>query len=299
MTFTNTQLAHLTELAITAARKAGAIINAHRDRDVEVNHKEAMGSLASQVVTEVDHKAQAAILKVLLPSCEKYDLALLTEESPDDGSRLEKQAFWCIDPMDGTLAFLRNVPGFAVSIGLVAKDATPLIGVVYDPVQDILYQGIKGQGASKNGEPIPVAGPLNLDKPLILRADLSFASHPWLDMTLEWLNQTAEDLGLPCAELVYHIGSVTNACHVLEASNHVYFKYPRLGNNGGSLWDYAATACLYQETGLIASDIEGRPMDLNRPDSTYMNHRGMIYANNTDLAQRIMAFHRQINQQPE
>ena len=76
-------------------------------------------------MTEVDRKAQDAILQVLGPSCEEFGLAVLTEENEDDGSRFEKQCFWCIDPMDGTLPFIRKEPGYSVSIGLVAKDVPP------------------------------------------------------------------------------------------------------------------------------------------------------------------------------
>ena len=54
-----------------------------------------------------------------------YDLALLTEESEDDRSCFEKDYFWCIDPLDGTLPFTRNEAGYSVSIGLVAEMVRP------------------------------------------------------------------------------------------------------------------------------------------------------------------------------
>ena len=56
---------------------------------------------------------------------------------------------------------------------------------------------------------------------------------------------------------------------------------------GGSLWDYAATACLFGEAGAVVSDVHGDPLDLNRSDSTFMNHRGAVYATDLDLAERI------------
>ena len=123
-------LVALTEQAVQAAREAGGIIRSYQDREVEVLHKEGGDTYASQVVTEVDRKAQDSILRVLGPVCEEFDLAVLTEESEDDRSRLEKDCFWCIDPMDGTLPFIRREPGYSVSIGLVAHDGLPQIGVV-------------------------------------------------------------------------------------------------------------------------------------------------------------------------
>ena len=55
--------------------------------------------------------------------------------------------------LDGTLAYIESRPGYAVSIGLVARDGTPLIGVVYDPVSDVLYSALQGQGVKRQGQP--------------------------------------------------------------------------------------------------------------------------------------------------
>ena len=85
-------------------------------------------------------------MKHLLPTCKTYNLGLLTEEQEDDNSRFDKDFFWCIDPIDGTLAFIKKQAGFSVSIALIAKDGTPQIGVVYDPTKDNLYYAIKDNG---------------------------------------------------------------------------------------------------------------------------------------------------------
>ncbi len=144
-------LIQLVGCAATAVKEAGVLIAQYDGREVLVQHKAGGESLASQVVTEVDELSQAIILKHLQPTCAAFDLALLTEEQPDDGSRLEKDAFWCIDPLDGTLPFTESIPGYAVSIALVARDGTPLIGVVYDPSTGTQYQAVQGQGVLRNG----------------------------------------------------------------------------------------------------------------------------------------------------
>ena len=294
MSLSAEQLRALAERAEAAARAGGAVINAHRGKGVQARHKEVGTSAASQVVTEVDHKAQAAILEILEPTLDEYGLALLTEESADDGGRLVKPAFWSVDPMDGTLAFVEDTPGFAVSIGLVARDGSPLIGVVYDPVGDVLYRAVRGEGASRDGRPLR-APELDPVQPLVLRTDYSFQKHPWLEATRDGLEEIARDLGLNGARIEFHIGAVMNACRVLETANHCYFKYPREGESGGSLWDYAATACLFAEAGAVASDIEGRGMELNRVGSTFMNHRGVLHTGSPDLAERIVALYREFS----
>ncbi|MCB9717425.1 MAG: hypothetical protein H6712_26490 [Myxococcales bacterium] len=78
-----------------------------------------------------------------------------------------------------------------------------------------------------------------------------------------------------------------NACRALACPPGCSFKLPRPGDGGGSLWDYAATACLFHEAGAVATDIHGDPLDLNRPDSTFMSHRGVLYATDEPLARRL------------
>ncbi|MBT7853343.1 MAG: inositol monophosphatase [Opitutae bacterium] len=277
-------LKELTTHAVQAAREAGELIRSYQDREVEVLHKEGGDTYASQVVTEVDRKAQDAILQILGPPCEEFDLAVLTEESEDDGSRFEKKFFWCIDPMDGTLPFIRKEPGYSVSIGLVAKDGSPRIGVVYDPVHDVLWQATKGQGVQRNGELWTLDAS---SQELTFTYDRSFVDRPERDRVLQTLEDYAHSIGLGKLVPTQFGGAVINACHALENSPGCHFKFSKPQEGGGSLWDYAATACLYEEAGAVVSDVHGDPLDLNRPDSTFMNHRGAVYATDQGLAERI------------
>jgi fructose-1,6-bisphosphatase/inositol monophosphatase family enzyme len=277
-------LTDLTKHAVQAAREAGELIRSYQDREVEVLHKEGGDTYASQVVTEVDRKAQDAILQVLGPSCEEFDLAVLTEESEDDGSRFEKECFWCIDPMDGTLPFIQREPGYSVSIGLVAKDGSPQIGVVYDPVYDVLWQATKGEGILRNGELWTLDAS---SQELTFTYDRSFADRPERDRVLQELEDYAHSVGLGKLVSTQFGGAVINACHALENSPGCHFKFAKPQEGGGSLWDYAATACLFEEAGAVVSDIHGQPLDLNRSDSTFMNHRGAVYATDQGLAERV------------
>ena len=277
-------LKELTKHAVQAALDAGELIRSYQDREVEVLHKEGGDTYASQVVTEVDRKAQDAILRVLGPVSEEFGVAVLTEESEDDGSRFEKECFWCIDPMDGTLPFIRREPGYSVSIGLVAKDGSPLIGVVYDPVHDVLWQATKGEGILRNGEPWSLDAS---SKELTFTYDRSFADRPERDRVLRELEDYAHSIGLGKLVSIQFGGAVINACHALENGPGCHFKFAKPQEGGGSLWDYAATACLYEEAGAVVSDVHGDPLDLNRSDSTFMNHRGAIYATDRVLAERI------------
>ena len=101
-------LSELSKIAIKAALSAGEIIQKHMNDEIKVEKKKGGDSYASQVVTAVDLACEKVILSHLYPSCEEFDVALLSEETEDNGSRFEEDYFWCIDPMDGTLASNRS-----------------------------------------------------------------------------------------------------------------------------------------------------------------------------------------------
>jgi fructose-1,6-bisphosphatase/inositol monophosphatase family enzyme len=277
-------LKKLRKFAILAALDAGKVIKAYQNKQFDVFHKDGGDSHASQVVTEVDRLAQEAILRVIAPTCSEFDLALLTEESEDDHSRFEKDYFWCIDPLDGTLPFTRNEPGYSVSIALVARGGSPQIGVVYDPVHDVLWEASRGQGVQRNYQSWAIKASGN---ELVFTYDRSFEKHPEQARVLSELEHYAQSIGLEGVTAKQFGGAVINACHALDSAPGCHFKFSKPQEGGGSLWDYAATACLYQEAGASVTDVHGEPLDLNRRDSTFMNHGGVVYATDAGLAFRI------------
>ncbi|MEL6842696.1 MAG: inositol monophosphatase family protein [Bacteroidota bacterium] len=266
----------LADIAIEAALAAGKIIQQYMEEEVVVEQKQGGASYASQVVTKVDRESEAVILARLLPTCETHDLALLSEESEDDGSRLEKDFFWCIDPMDGTLAFINKRPGFSVSIALVGQDGTPYIGVVYDPSTENLYHAIKGQGALKNRKPWEIQ---RANERLTYVTDRKLQDTPRKDEIVSFLDEKIEAFGLKGWQEIDGAGAVLNAIRVLENGPACMLKFPKKTKGGGSVWDYAATACIYQELGLPATNFAGGRLDLNRGEDTFMNHEGVFYRN--------------------
>ena len=285
----------LAQCAISAACQAGHLIADYAQRTVKVNTKKGGSSLAAQVVTEVDHLSQEIILQTLRPVSEIYDLALLSEEAPDDQQRLHKDFFWSIDPLDGTLPFIESVPGYSVSIALVSREGLSLIGVIYDPLTQTLFHSIKGQGAWRNQQALksmtimPVA-----EKSLTFITDKSFADDSLYQATLLELEQIALALGYAGAVLRFQGGAAMNACQVLTNAPACYFKFPKPQLGGGSVWDYAATHCLFQETGAPVSDIVGQPLALNPTVSLFMNHCGVLYASDQAIANKMMALYQQL-----
>jgi 3'(2'), 5'-bisphosphate nucleotidase/myo-inositol-1(or 4)-monophosphatase len=291
-TFSLEQLQALCNTAIQAAQEAGQWIEKIDRRSVHRTFKDAGSSEASQIVTEVDIRSEEIIRRRLQKISGPLNIAFVGEESSASTSpltnwgnaheRFEKPYFWCVDPLDGTLPFTEGRSGYAVSIALVEQSGKPLIGVVYDPARQVLYHAIKGQDSYRNSTPFSQIK--HTSKSLLVYVDASFKTHAKYKSTVTALERCAQTLCIDGVTFVYGNGAVKNACLVLESSHACYLKLAKKEDGGGSIWDYAATACIAHEAGGWASNIHGQPLALNRRNSTFMNHQGVIFASNNQIA---------------
>ena len=268
------QLNELSEKAKKSALEAGKFIQRSISGSFLVESKGNHLSMASRIITEVDKKAQYIILKNLSSTLSKYNFGLLSEELQDDSSRFKNPYFWCIDPLDGTLPFTEKVNGYAVSIALVSKEGVPVLGVIYNPKTEDLYTCVKGEGAFKNGKPIVLK---SSEKKFTFITDRSFVESKSFDAFVSELKFKKKQEGLNEFEIISQGGACMNAIWVLENSPAVYLKLPKDEVGGGSIWDFAASACFFNELNLRATNYDGGKLDLNRKDSTFMNHQGIWF----------------------
>ena len=133
-------------LAADTAVLAGRFIKSRLGKLKKVQYKGEIN-----IVTDVDQKAEALIVKNLIKAFPEY--GILAEESPEEK---KGDAKWIIDPIDGTTNFAHGFPFFAVSIALEIKGKT-ILGVVYDPMRDELFTAVKGKGAFLNKKRINVS----------------------------------------------------------------------------------------------------------------------------------------------
>ena len=133
----------LLELALEAARRAGALLRDGRPADLGVA---ATKSSPVDVVTEMDLAAEKLITELIM------------ERRPEDGLLGEEGAAtegtsgvrWVIDPLDGTVNYLYGLPSWAVSIA-AELDGRTLVGVVEVPARGETAHAVLGAGAFLNG----------------------------------------------------------------------------------------------------------------------------------------------------
>ena len=125
--------------AIEAAIAGGDEIMQVYNTDFQVDHKADESPL-----TEADRRAHHAIQEIL--SAESFPI--LSEEGKQlpFETRSQWEAFWMVDPLDGTKEFVKRNGEFTVNIAWI-ENGVPVMGVIYVPVLEQLYVGWSGQGA--------------------------------------------------------------------------------------------------------------------------------------------------------
>jgi 3'(2'), 5'-bisphosphate nucleotidase len=246
------------ETAKNLAREAGRILLEFYRSGAEVQWKGH-----DDPVTAADHAANEMLVRELhhhFPGD-----AVLSEEFPDDLSRLSKDRVWMVDPMDGTKQFIEGIGEFAVMIGL-AIDGDARMGVVYHPSLDRMFYAAPGAGAfveeKWTTKRLRVA---NIDDPTKMTAAMSRSHHsPTVDRICEKLGVTQR----------IHHGSVGLKFGLIaEGRAHLYIHLGARTNQ----WDTCGPEAILREAGGVVTDISGESLKYN--ESEIQNLHGIVASN--------------------
>ena len=191
-------------------------------------------------VTEADIAVNSFLRDRLTAA--RPDYGWLSEENADDASRLAKREVFIIDPIDGTIAFLKNRPHFTICAAIVAE-GRPCCGVIYNPISDELYSARKDGGATRNGMSIHVAARAELKGCAMLGDRTQLTGAPWPPMHVQNRNSVAYRLALVAD------GSADASVSLTPKRD----------------WDLAAADILLQEAGGLLSDANSAPLIYNKP----------------------------------
>jgi myo-inositol-1(or 4)-monophosphatase len=106
------------------------------------------------------------------------DYGWLSEESPDSADRLDREAVFIIDPIDGTRSFAEGSRTWAHSIA-IARGGVVSEAVIYLPRKDMLFAARAGAGATLNGAPIAASVRAALDGAEVLATKPNMEPRHW------------------------------------------------------------------------------------------------------------------------
>ena len=228
----------LAEAVRETARQAGqAILGIYDNVDemkVELKADQSPLTIADKIANDI-------ICSGLRQLETKYPIISEETKQIPYSDRKNYDLFWLVDPLDGTKEFLKRNGEFTVNIALVRRQQ-PILGVVYAPVIDELYWGVKGEGAfleTKQGQQQLEAADFTLSDPglhvVCSRSHLNDETQVFIDQ-------------LHDPELVAR-GSSLKFLILARGQAHIY---PRLAPT--SEWDTGAAQIILEEAGGMIID---------------------------------------------
>lgn len=230
------------EIARQAVLRGGRIAGARLGEPGYVKWK-GHRDVAAEAALEV----QDAIVSYLKQECPED--SILAEEGPEDEPlAVDAERLWIVDPICGSLNFIRGIPFFAVSVALRVAGQLR-VGAVYDPMRDELFSARLGEPSTLNGRPIAVTtvplGPEFWEQAHI-GTDLPH-SGPRRAEALKVFNILA---GQVLAQTI--MGSpALGLCYVAAGRLHAYWTLD------AKPWDIAAPGVIVTRAGGLMTDAEG------------------------------------------
>lgn len=254
------------------ANEAGEVIRTAFHKGKEVTTKAGFADL----VTETDRNVEQLVMTKLRAKFPNHKF--IGEESTKDGEHwiLTDDPTWIIDPIDGTTNFVHRFPYVAISMGFLVKKQA-VLGIVFNPIQDLMYHARLGLGAYCNDRKISVTKTEELGQSLVCAEFGSSRVSTELDSKLTSMRQVLEQ-----AHGIRSLGSAAlNMCSVASGQADAYWEF------GIHAWDIAAADLIVREAGGVVMSTDGCPLDI-------MNRR-VLCAGKIALAQQIIKLIKQMN----
>src|SRR3989344_4882102 len=190
-------------------------------------------------VTDIDKEIETIITKELLKNFPDHSIS--GEEFPPQKN--SSAYTWHIDPIDGTINYIRGLTGCSISLGLWKGDE-PIVGVVSDPVSGILYSAARGQGAFKNGkQKLSVSGISELGGALGLAGQSKDEKN----------DESLKRVGKNCYRNREFGGAAIQISYIAEGKMEFYL------SDRAKIYDVAASALILSESGGKFTDWQGNP----------------------------------------
>ncbi len=201
-------------------------------------------------VTEADIEIDS-YLKSALRSA-RPDYGWLSEETEDNPERLTARHVFVVDPIDGTVAFLKGKPHFTICAAVI-DDGEPVAGVVFNPISQECFSARRGAGAICNGQVIRVSHAERVENCRMLADRTIFQKPMWQTPPLSpWPTMQVENRN----SVAYRLSLVANG--TFDAA---------LSLSGKSDWDLAAADLIVREAGGKVTDHRGASLRYNGPSA--------------------------------
>lgn len=244
-------------VASDLARRAGDLLMVLRQSPLTESRKSD-----HSLVTNADHASNDLIRAGLKKEFPNH--AIVSEETGLEGN--PSRFTWLVDPLDGTRSYAKGKSGFCVMVGLLL-DESPVLGVVFDPLEGYLYEAVRGSGCfcTFHGERRELRVSRRADwpsMPLVTSTGVPDSLKKYLE----------NSLSTPFVEPINSVG--VKAGYVARQAADIYVNHHTVHE-----WDTCAPLVLLEEAGGTMTHWDGSP--LRYSVSGDHRHPGPTVASNT------------------
>ncbi|MCM3717310.1 inositol monophosphatase family protein [Fictibacillus phosphorivorans] len=190
------------------------------------------------------------------------DHKVLGEEGYGDEIQDTSGIIWIIDPIDGTTNFIHQQSNFAISIGIY-EDGKGIMGLIYDVGNQNLYFAKDGKGAFLNDYKLP-----KLDKTTLSEAVIG-VNATWVGPNKRINHENVQEIVRKSRGTRSYGSAAIELAYVASGKLDAYMTM-RL-----SPWDFAAGLILLNEVGGIATNTDGKPIQLLKQNSILAARPGL------------------------
>jgi len=240
-------LRELEDLAVSAAGVAGRFIV--EDRPAALGVLDTKSSI-NDIVTVMDQQSEALLRRHLLDA--RPDDAMLGEE--DGSSEGTSGITWVIDPIDGTVNYLYEIPAYCVSVAAVIGDAAtpgqwqPVAGAICNPLTQEIFHARLGGGAHVLVADVDRA--MSVNRVEVLLQSLVATGFGYLPQVRARQSQVVAAI-LPEIRDIRRAGSAAlDLCAVARGTVDAYYE------SGLNPWDLAAGWIIATEAGALVTGLD-------------------------------------------
>ncbi|WHY91472.1 inositol monophosphatase family protein [Neobacillus cucumis] len=200
-------------------------------------------------VTSADKESERIIVEAIQHAFPD-DIIISEEMNPVDESVVENKRRWYLDPLDGTVNFMRGLPHWCISIALVNENNQTVCAVVYDPSREEVYSAIKGKGAWCNGERLQVSQITELNRSVAASGFPYSFENPETNNLWEWTKIT------PRVLTMRSLGAAAkDLCEVAKGRIDIFWEQDL------ERWDITAASLICNEAGATVTDMKGTTLE--------------------------------------
>lgn len=201
---------------------------------------------SKDIVTKKDVDSERLIIEKI-KSFRPHDLFISEEENHND---MTDAPTWIIDPIDGTLNFIRGIPQFGIQLAL-CLEKKPIFSAMYFPLSDTYIYAEKNNGCYINHNRVYFDEATPLDQSIVTFGDFSKSQPLSRPIQIELMSKLMDEV----MKVRIYGASSTDFAYVVSGKTQAHILFTK------RIWELMPGILMIKESGLSIESITFKTCD--------------------------------------